>query len=69
VDEESGIKVPVNQPREHIVEGLAEAIERLQDPALRRRMGEAARERVQKCFSLETLTSVVEWVYDEVQQL
>lgn len=69
VDEESGIKVPVNQPREHIVEGLAEAIERLQDPALRRRMGEAARERVRKCFSLKTLTSIVERVYDEIQQL
>ena len=67
VDDESGIKVSVDQPRERIVEGLADAIERLQDPALRRRMGEAARERVRKYFSLETLTSIVEQIYDQVR--
>lgn len=67
VDDECGIKVSVNQTWEKIVEGISDAIERLQDPALRRLMSEAARERVRKYFSLETLISIVERVYNEVQ--
>ena len=51
LDEETGILVPPNAPV-----ALAEAIDRLaQDPQLRRKLGDAARVRVQKTFARNVL--------------
>lgn len=63
VDEASGVAVPVDQPREAIVEDLAEAIETFADVERRHRMGGAARERVEKHFSTAALEEVVREVY------
>jgi glycosyltransferase involved in cell wall biosynthesis len=65
VDDESGVKVPVNESREAVVEGLADALERLQDFSVRCTMGVAARERVRQHFSMEALHTLVESVYKE----
>jgi glycosyltransferase involved in cell wall biosynthesis len=59
VDGESGILVPPRDPR-----ALAVALKRLAgDPALRRRLGEAARTRVEQRFSLETCVARYERLY------
>lgn len=65
VDGESGIKVPVDGSREAVLEGLVDAVERMQDPRVRRTMGEAAHERVRQHFSVEALHRVVEDVYSK----
>ena len=55
----SGILVPPQSP-----EALAEAMIRLaQDPALRQRMGQAARERAQERFSVERMAREYEQLY------
>jgi glycosyltransferase involved in cell wall biosynthesis len=59
VDGESGILVRPRDPR-----GLAAALKRLaDDPTLRRRLGEAARTRVEEQFSLETCVARHERLY------
>jgi glycosyltransferase involved in cell wall biosynthesis len=59
---ETGFVVPARDDR-----GLADALKRLlQDPALRRRFGEAARARVMGEFDLHTQGRRLEEIYDEV---
>jgi glycosyltransferase involved in cell wall biosynthesis len=62
VDGETGLLVP---PRDD--EALAGAIRRLlDDPVLRRRLGEAGRRRVEERFSLDAMTQRMLAIYDEV---
>jgi len=59
VDGESGLVVPVRDPR-----ALATAIERLyRDPAFRRRLGEGARERIARDFRNEDTVRKIIDVY------
>jgi glycosyltransferase involved in cell wall biosynthesis len=60
--EETGLVVPPADPA-----SLAAAIRRLlEDDALRRRLGSAARERAKRLFSTEAMTAALAEVYDEV---
>jgi glycosyltransferase involved in cell wall biosynthesis len=62
VDGESGLLVP---PRDSAA--LADAVLRLlRDPALARRLGEAARRRVETEFTLERMVSRMEGLYDDL---
>jgi len=62
VDGETGLLVPPRNPA-----ALADAIRRLlDDPDLAKRLGEAGRRRVEKLFSLESMTRRVLELYDEV---
>jgi glycosyltransferase involved in cell wall biosynthesis len=62
VDGETGLLVPTHDNR-----ALAAAIVRLlQDDALRRRMGEAGRERVEKKFSVERMVEETAAVYERL---
>jgi glycosyltransferase involved in cell wall biosynthesis len=62
VDGECGIVVPV-----HDSQAIADAIERLyRDPALRRRMGEAARERIGTHFRIEDTVRKTVALYEEL---
>lgn len=63
VDDETGIKVSVEGGREAIINGLAQGIEQLLEPSLRRTMGVAARQRIVEHFSLKALDGVVEEIY------
>jgi glycosyltransferase involved in cell wall biosynthesis len=63
-DNETGLLVPVRDPR-----GLAAAILRLaQAPDLRRSFGEAARRRVEQCFSLQACVDRYERLYRALGQ-
>lgn len=62
VHEETGLLVP---PRD--VEALAAALRRLvEDPALRRRLGDAGRRRVEERFGVDRMTRRMLELYDEV---
>lgn len=62
VDGETGFVVPVGD-----VEAIAGAITRLiEDPALRRRMGEAGRKRVEECFTTDRLVANMTRLYEEL---
>jgi len=62
VDGVTGLLVPPRDP-----DALAQAITRLlQDPDLRRKMGRAGRERVERCFSVERMVQQTEALYEEL---
>jgi glycosyltransferase involved in cell wall biosynthesis len=62
VDGETGILIPPRDP-----DALAEAIDRLiADPELRRRMGEAARARVDAVFDIRHHVETVQGIFDEM---
>ena len=62
VDGETGFLVPPKDPQ-----ALADAVARLlRDPALARRFGEAARRRVESEFTLSTMVSRLEQLYDDL---
>jgi glycosyltransferase involved in cell wall biosynthesis len=66
VTEETGIKVPATSP-EHVVMDLAKAMCRLShDPALRIRMGEAARKRVVEHFAWDKKGEWIRQVYQRI---
>ena len=66
VTEETGFKVPALSP-EQVVTDLAEALRRLaQDPALRARLGKAARARVAEYFDWDKKGEWIREVYGEV---
>ena len=67
VDDESGFKISVDQDREAIIEAIANALEALQDPDLRRRMGEKARERALENFSIAVLNTKVQEIYEKLR--
>lgn len=61
-DGETGLLVPPGQ-----VGDLAQAIDRLlRNPDLCQRLGRAARDRVQRCFSVELFAARVQTLYDEL---
>jgi glycosyltransferase involved in cell wall biosynthesis len=61
-DGETGLLVPPEDPG-----ALAAAIARLvRDPALARRLGDAARRRVEKDYTLDRMVSRMEALYDEL---
>lgn len=63
VTDDCGIKIPVDN-YDTYVRNLAEAIIKLaEDEPLRRKMGEAARERVRDKFSLEALKRRIPEIY------
>ena len=63
VDENSGVKVPVNTP-EAAIKSFAAAFERLHaDPSWRRSLGEAGFNRVKQMFSWERKREVLETTY------
>ena len=58
----TGILVPPRDPNT-----LAQAVTRLlRDPALRRKMGRAGRERVERFFSVERMVRATEALYEEL---
>lgn len=67
VDNESGFRISVDQDREAIIEAIANALEALQDPHLRRRMGEKARQRALENFSTTVLNSKVQEIYEKLK--
>jgi len=64
VDDESGFRISVDQDREAIIEAIADALEALQDPDFRRRMGEKARQRALENFSIKILNTKVQEIYE-----
>lgn len=60
----TGIAVPVNGTRAGIIDGIADALERLRDPVLRADMGESARQRARAVFSIDGLDRTVERIYE-----
>ena len=65
VDGVTGILVPPRSP-----DALAEAISTLlQDPDLRRKMGQAGKERVRQCFSVVQMVRTTEALYEELLYL
>ncbi len=69
VTEEAGFKVPAISP-EQVVNDLAETICRLaQDPALRKRMGEAGQKRVAEYFDWDRKGERISKVYEKVCRL
>ena len=63
-DGETGFLVPPSDP-----EALAEALQRLlEDEGLRRRMGEAGREKALRGFTLERMLAQIQRVYEELLQ-
>jgi len=67
VDNESGFRISVDQDREAIIEAIANALEALQDPHLRRRMGEKAQQRALENFSTTVLNSKVQEIYEKLK--
>jgi len=68
VTEETGFKIPARTP-EQVVEEMAQAMLQLAtDGTLRRRMGEAARQRVREVFSWERRGQEIREIYERVQQ-
>ncbi len=66
VTEECGIKVKPVTP-EQTIEDLADALLKLaNDPALRRRMGEAGRKRVEEVYSWEKKGEFIKKMYEKV---
>jgi glycosyltransferase involved in cell wall biosynthesis len=65
MDGVTGILVPPRSP-----DALAEAISTLlQDPDLRRKMGQAGKERVRQCFSVVQMVRTTEALYEELLYL
>ncbi len=60
-DAETGFVVPPCD-----AEALAHAIRRLADPELRQELGRAGRQRVERCFTRETMVRQVMQVYEDV---
>ena len=66
VTHETGCKVVVVSP-EQVIKDLTGAMSRLaHDPALRRAMGEAGRQRVAECFSWDKKGELIQEIYQEV---
>ena len=62
MDDVIGLLVPPRDP-----DGLAQAITRLlRDPDLRRKMGQAGRERVERHFDVERMVQATEALYEEL---
>jgi glycosyltransferase involved in cell wall biosynthesis len=62
VDGITGILIPPQDP-----EVLAQAITRLlRDPGLRCKMGQAGRERVERCFTVEQMIQRTQALYEDV---
>lgn len=57
----TGLVIPPRDPR-----AIVQAVHTLHDAALRRTMGEAARQRVRAEFTLERMVARIEAIYDEV---
>jgi glycosyltransferase involved in cell wall biosynthesis len=66
VTEETGIKVPVENP-EQAIQGLANAMSLLAtNPALRNQMGQAGQQRVRNCFSWEVKGKFYSQLYQNI---
>jgi glycosyltransferase involved in cell wall biosynthesis len=66
VTEETGFKIPANSP-EQVVRDISHAMLKLaENPGLRRKMGEAARYRVQGAFSWESRKEQIKELYQKV---
>jgi glycosyltransferase involved in cell wall biosynthesis len=66
VTESTGFKLPAVSP-EQVIKDLAGSMARLaKDPALRRAMGEAGRQRVAECFSWDKKGELIQEIYQEV---
>ena len=66
VTEETGIKIPANDP-EQVVQGLTKAMTRLaQDPGLRAKMGRAGQQRVRDHFLWESRGDWIDSVYKKI---
>lgn len=62
VTEETGFKIPAHTPKQ-AAQDLAEAMVRLDDSELRRRMGEAGQKRVKEAYSWETKGQILVQLY------
>lgn len=66
VTEESGIKVKVQHPNQ-IVQDLSDALYKLaKEPILRRKLGEAAKERIREAYDWDRKGEQIERLYELV---
>jgi len=66
VTEETGIKVPAISPEQAVHDLAAAMVKLATDPALRARMGQAARQRLKEHFSWDRKASLMMEIYEGV---